>query len=352
MMLLKWLHRWLGICLCLFILNISITGTLLIWKKEYLWLSLTEARASLQVDIQSLAQTIETITEKYTPNELLLLQIHSEGLALHKAYIDQGSRAWHNQAGEIIQQWQGNERFEDWLVDLHHRFLLGNVPGLHIAGFSAILLIPMLAIGMIIWWPRRRSLSSGLLPSSVTKISKNELLKSHGNLGVLSLLPILIVTLSGIILTYPDQARQWLLEPSLSDDNYQISEGPLDSRNGKHEVAWLTVLQRALDQYPDAKIRWISPETDFTPYRIVGLHQPESWNKTGRTSIYIDAQEGYMDVNIDNLKRHAAERLFDLSYPIHTAKFGLWYRILLTLVGICLSLVALLGLVSFFKKPR
>lgn len=349
---LKWLHRWLGLAICVFILNISLTGSLLVWKKEYLWLSLPDARDTIQRDVVSLAQTIEKISASYAENELQLIQIHSENLSLHKAYIDQGKRAWYNQQGEIIDQWTGNGRFEDWLLDLHHRFLLGNDIGLNIAGFSGLFLIPMLLLGILIWWPRRRTLQLGLLPSKLKGIKRGELIRSHSNLGAVFFLPVLIICITGIILTYPNQSREWLLDPFLSEENYIISEGPVDSINGNAFTSWQQVLQRALAQYPNAIIRWVSPETSFTPYRIVGLQQTSSWNRSGKTTIYIDAKEGYMDVNIDNSKRAIVEQLYDFSYPLHTAKLDLWYRVLLTLIGLALFLIALFGCISVLRKIR
>jgi len=345
----KWLHRWLGLCLCLTVLSISLSGVLLVWKKEYLWLSLPDARENIIKDTESIAQTIEKISSNYAKNELLLIQIHSENLSLHKAYIDQGKRAWFNQHGEIVDQWSNNGRFEDWLVDLHHRFLLGNV-GLNIAGFTGLLLLPMLLLGLIIWWPHRSSLKLGVLPTKLNDISKGELIMSHSNLGFITFIPILIICITGVILTYPTQSREFLVDPFSETDDYLLSEGPVDSLYGEAVTSWSQVFKRALDQYPDATIRWVTPSSSFTPYRVIGLEQTSGWNRSGKTTIYIDSTEGYMDVNINDLLRPKVERLYDFTYPIHTAKFGLWYRLLLSLIGLSLFIIALFGCKSFFKK--
>ncbi len=346
----KWLHRWLGLALCLSVLSISLTGTLLVWKKEYLWLSMPDARQTVQTDINSLANTLEAISSHYAEHELLLIQIHSEDLSLYKAYLDRGKRAWYNQDGKIIDQWSDNGRFEDWLLDLHHRFLLGNDIGLNIAGFSGLLLIPMLLLGLMIWWPRRRAFKLGLLPSKLKGVPKGELIRSHSNLGLVVSLPVLIICITGIVLTYPDQSREWLVDPFLVDDDYLLSEGPTDSLNGVEFTTWSQVLTRAVQQHPGATIRWVSPESAFSPYRIVGLEQANGWNKAGKTSIYIDVERGFMDINIDDLKRPKLERIYDFLYPLHTAKLGLWYRLLLSIVGLTLFIITLFGVISFFKK--
>ena len=215
---------------------------------------------------------------------------------------------------------------------------------------SGLFLVVMLLLGILIWWPRRGTLKLGLLPSKFTGIKRGELIRSHGNIGAITFLPIMVICITGIILTYPKQSREWLLDPFLSDDNYLLSEGPIDSINGSEFTSWSQVLQRAQQQYPSSIIRWVTPESSYTPYRIVGLQQTNGWNRSGKTTIYIDAKAGYMDVNIDNLKKPLIERLYDFTYPLHTAKLDLWYRLLLSLIGLSLFVIALFGCISFFKK--
>ncbi|PWQ93508.1 PepSY-associated TM helix domain-containing protein [Leucothrix arctica] len=350
MKILKLIHRWLGLILCLTLLSMSLSGTLLIWKKEYLWLSMQQARAPLQADTASLALAIDKISSHYAANELLLIQIHHEGLALHKVVLDQSKRALYSQHGELIEQWSDNGRVEDWLLDLHHRFLLGNTIGLNIAGFSGLFLVLAMAIGLIIWWPRRRALKLGIFPSKLRGIRKGELIRSHSNLGFMSFIPILLICTTGTFLTYPDQSKELLVEPYISEGDYLLSDGPLDTLTGKEFISWSQVVTRALSQHPNATVRWVSPESETSPYRIIGLQQANGWNSSGQTTVYIDARSGGMELNMDDTKRPSIERLYDFAYPLHTAKLGLWYRILLTIFGFSLFTLGLLGLMSYVKK--
>ena len=344
---LGWLHRWLGFALCFTILSISLSGVLLVFKKEYLWLSMPDARQELKLSLPDIAQTIETITAQYDENEIALIQTHSEDLALYKVYSGESDRAWYNQQGEQIDQWQNNGRLEDWLLDLHHRFLLGNDIGLNIAGFSGLFLVLVALLGFITWWPRRRTLKLGVIPK---QIKKGTLRVSHGNLGAINFLAILLIAISGIILTYPNESRDWLLTPFLEDEDYLLSEGPRDTLIGKEHISWQRVLERALAQYPGASVRWVTPESFFSAYRVVGLQQTDGWNFSGKTVIYVDVLEGYMDVNIDAIKRPKIERLYDFLYPLHTAKLGLWYRLLLCLAGLALFFSTLFGMIAFIKN--
>jgi len=106
----------------LILLSISITGVILIWKKEYLWLSVDGARQT--VDPKLLPEAIDNIESSYASGEVAFIQLYSEDLSIHKVSLSERRYAWHNQRGDKVQVWSGNQRWEDFFLDLHHRFLM------------------------------------------------------------------------------------------------------------------------------------------------------------------------------------------------------------------------------------
>ena len=65
-----------------------------------------------------------------------------------------------------------------------------------------------------------------------------------------------------------------------------------------------------------------------------------------------DIEEAIEIIIIDELKQAIAKRVFGFSYPLHTAKLGMFYRLLVTLVGIAFALMSIFGLVSYLKRNR
>jgi uncharacterized iron-regulated membrane protein len=59
----KFFHRYLGLSLCIIMLSISLTGVILVWKKEILWFSLDGAAE--RVDTNLLAGAISKILASY-----------------------------------------------------------------------------------------------------------------------------------------------------------------------------------------------------------------------------------------------------------------------------------------------
>ena len=82
--------------LALLILLSSITGTLLVWKQEYLWLTIPEARADFNSTPEALSRIVARIESQIDPDEILQIQFATSSFALTKvtmldtryAYVD------------------------------------------------------------------------------------------------------------------------------------------------------------------------------------------------------------------------------------------------------------------------
>ena len=344
----KLLHRWTGLLISVAIIIMSFSGVLLVWKKEYLWLTIPQARDVVVRDNTLIAETLNTIDQSYAENEVRFVQLYSERLAIHKVFLKNKHYAWHDQNGVKIQQWTNNERWEDWLLDLHHRFLLGNTIGLNIAGFSGLLMIPLIFVGIFIWWPRRRTFKLGVWPKN---LQRGVLQRSHGNIGAASALLVLLIAITGVILVYPTESRQVLVEPFTGTDRLQ-HEQQLDSIRGIDSRDWLQVLNRVTALYPGSELRWASFPSKDSNSKSIGLQQQADWNTSGQTSISIDNASGEMLSNSNALLRPTAVRLTDFSYPLHTGKLGLWYRILLSIFGVAMMLLTSLGVLSYLRRTR
>ena len=341
------IHRYLGLLLSIIVCVVSLSGTLLLWKKEFLWLDFVDARQS--IDTTALAKAITRIETRYPVNDVVFIQLYSEDLSLHKVYLRNRHYAWHNQQGQQLEVWSGNGRFESWLLDVHHRFLLGNSVGLQIAGFSGLLLMALLVIGLCIWWSRRRTLRLGLLPNSM---KRGVLMRSHGNIGAVFSWPIFMLGLTGVILVYPSQSS-FVLVNAFGDDAPPVKQlESFDVSNGLPD--WQSAITSVYKRFPGAQIRSVSPSTYKQPMASqkaslsIGFQQAGGWHRLGQSSITY-RHNGQLIIK-DELQQPRLKRVFDFSYPLHTAKLGLFYKCCLTLVGLAMLLLSLLGLMSYAKR--
>lgn len=345
--LLRVFHAWCGAALALLVIVCSFSGTLLVWKQDYVRLITPAAQINYEPSIESLAAIADAVEARYDNNLILLIEFPTRDFPLTKVRLDGSRYAYLDTEGELVDEWVQNERWEEWLYDLHHRLLL-DAAGLTIVGISALVLLVVVLAGLLLFWPLRRGFWQGLWPKGS---SRPRLLVSHRNIGVVAALPLLLILLTAALLAFPDQALELLLKP-FRDEDYSLDfSDKLDSITGAESASWAAAMQRAHASFPGSAIRTAQVPNDYSSYRIIGLQQAGDLHPIGLSKVYIDVDGGWMDIRIDAANQHISERLYNTAYPLHTGRFdNVAYRIFQTLAGLLVMCLAALGLLSFIKK--
>lgn len=344
----RFLHAWGGITLALLMLVVSLSGAFLVWKPEYVKLVLPEARQSFEPGPENLALLARQVEAQFEANDIMSFYFPTEDFALARLAVYPDHYYYLDTTGNIVAQWRGNGRFEELIYDFHHRLLLEDT-GLLIVGFGAMAMVILLIAGLIAWWPTRRVWRLGILPRSS---ERTQLLNSHRNLGIVLILPFLLALVTGIILVFPAESEALLLEKARSTQSYSDNMMlGVDDVHGEDSGDWLPALERAAAVFPDSRIRSASFPGTFNAYRVIGLQQPGEWNSLGMNKVYIDAAEGWMDIRIDNQNLPAIEQAYNTAYPLHTGTLGnFWYKCFLTLVGLGVTMLSVLGIFSFIRR--
>ena len=341
------LHAWLGLALSLLILLASITGSLLIWKEDYVKLVTPAAQVDFEPTPEALAKITSAIESQFVDDYILHIQFATADFPLTRVTLDDTNYAYVDIHGQVVDKWHMNDRPEEWLYDLHHRLLLDNI-GLTIMGVTAAALVILIILGIVAFMPLRRLFRRGILPRSTSRAS---LMISHRNLGIVLTVPLLMMALTGLIQAFPAQMEELLLGDIRSNPTYSDNMVVgLDDISGEETSNWLSVMKRTLAVFPGATIR--SANVPAGPYgeRIIGVQQPGEWNRNGLSLAYFEANLGYMDLRFDTLSVPRKERLYNTAYPFHTGKTGSYlYKLLLTLCGLGASFLSTLAIVSFIK---
>lgn len=325
----------------------SLTGVLLVWKQTYLKLVIPQARVEFVAEPVALARIVESIEAQFDVDEIGLIQLATRDFPLTKVTLSDTRYAYVDVDGNIVAEWFMNERWEEWLYDLHHRLLLGN-RGLTIVGFVALAMTLLVLAGLVSYWPMRRGLLLGFRPKGGDRA---HLLVTHRNLGVFEALPFLLTLTTGAVLAFPFQTEAWLLDPVRRTQEYSdsLSEN-LDDISGAGAGEWFAAMTRALATFPAGEVRSVTVANRASPYRIIGVKQPDEWHPDGMSRVYIEAASGYMDVRFDAVSLPGVERAYHAVYPLHTGKLeSLPYRLFLTVSGLVVATLATLGLVCFIR---
>lgn len=340
-------HAWAGALLASLIIIASVTGVLLVWKPDYVRLTTPASHVDFQPTPENLAALATTVESRYDSNEIVLIEFPTRQFPLTKVRLADTRYAYLDINGDLVEEWTQNERWEEWLYDLHHRLLMGDI-GLTIVGSLAMAYVVLLVAGLISFWPLRRGIKLGFLPQGLTRA---HLIISHRNLGLLAVLPLLLVLITAIVLAFPGEAEELLLQPFRGDEYSLDFAENLDTISGGNSGDWLPALERASAAFPSSEIRTAQVPNSYSPYRIIGLQQPGDLHPLGLSRVYIEAEGGWMDIRIDPKAQHVSERIYNLAFPLHTGRFdNLAYKIYLTLSGLLIIIVASLGLFSFFKS--
>ena len=214
--LIRTLHAWAGMTLALLLLLSSVTGTLLIWKEDYVKLVTPAAQVDFTPSPAALARIAEAVEAGFENNDILNIQFATAEFPLTKVTLYDTNYAYLDIQGNVVDEWHMNERFEEWLYDLHHRLLLDDL-GLTITGLAAMALIILVLLGVISFVPLRRQFARGIVPKSV---KRSELVTSHRNLGILIAWPLLLTLITGVILAFPYEAEELLLDEHRRSEEY------------------------------------------------------------------------------------------------------------------------------------
>lgn len=333
-------HAFAGATLSLVIVLIAFTGSLLVFKDDYIRAVVPEARAEADLSLAALTEITQGLEDSVGTDRLRALVYATPDFGLHKAYLTEHRFVYVDGAGNILGEWGVEERFEDWLFDLHHRLLVGDT-GVWIAGLSGLAACVLVITGLISVWPMRRGIRRGI---KITATSRGQLLSVHRNLGVWIALPIFVLMLSGAALSFPDTSKA--LMDRLGAPNTQapvaVGEGDLD---------WSAALRGSAEIFPEGALRVaIWPRQPGGPV-VLRLRQPDEWHPNGRSVVTIDPATSEAVRHFDATRAGAGREAYNALYPIHASHIGgRLYDFLVFFTGLALTGLGVFGFWAFVRR--
>jgi uncharacterized iron-regulated membrane protein len=344
------IHAWAGAALSLLVVLVATTGALLVWKDDFLRLTIPAARVAFDPAPEALARIAEAAEAAFGVEAIAGVAFATEDLGLSTVTLLDQSMAYLDVDGNVVDAWTVGGRPEDWLFDLHHRLLLGTA-GLWTVGFAGLAVVALVIAGLLAWIPARRAFRLG---PWLRGTGRAELLLSHRNIGVVAAPFVAIAALTGAGLAFPDTTYELAFTRLRHDDSYGAAffEG-LDEATGPEVAGWEPALARAAASFPGAVIRGAAWPAASQGYRVIRLQRPGAWSRTGDSLVSIDGRSGAMDQRIDAAALPLEERLFNTLYPVHTAGLGsALYKVSVFLTGAALAALGLLGFWAFLRRLR
>ncbi len=201
-------HLWSGLAVGLYVLVISLTGSVLVYRNE-LYTAFSPRTVIVQGVGNPLAedQLRSAARRVYSGYEIANVQAGETPNHAVEITLTRGEqtrrRLFHPYTGDDLgDPLPAGFRMTAWLLDLHDNLLSGPT-GRKVNGIGALFLLLLCTTGAVIWWPGvktwRRSLNVDLRPQS-----KRLIWSLHSALGFWSFIFLVMWGLTGTYLAFPE----------------------------------------------------------------------------------------------------------------------------------------------------
>ncbi len=349
MRLVRLAHRWTGGLIGLLLFVLGLTGTVLVFKDDWLRLAVPHAADARIADPAVIGTTLSQVFgASDRPRSVILA---TDRLGVHRLnYKDKARGAYADQSGAVVARWDSLwDRPELWLFDLHHYLLVGDV-GKTIAGVGGLAGLGFVITGVLLWWPTRRTFVFAILPRAWTRAG---IVKHHRDMGVWSapLLAVVLLTGTTMALSPLSDALAAALSPGAA---LEAARKPPEHEGGAlaDDLDWSAMTASALALFPDAEPRIVSLPSKPGGLISLRMRRASEWLPNGRTQVWFDPADGRVVASRDALALPLGLRVTNAEYPIHAAKVGgLAYRLAIALAGLALTLLGCLTVVTFWSNP-
>ncbi len=368
----KWiskLHLWLGLTVGFFVLVISITGALYVFKdeiqnvirKDYIHHNEQNISQKKILPLRILEQKVSAQTKEKYP-------LHWAEIPLDKSksykfyYYERNPNAWNYFdeyviyktayvnpfTGKVLALEDEKNGFFNIVKFIHWSFLLKSDWGTYILGIPVLIFLIMLISGIILWWPKNKKARKQRFWFQWKNIKswRRKNYDLHSILGFYSSIFALILTLTGLFYAFFFvQAALYVLfsggETVYPDFSHIKTKAPIEMRNAG---TLDKMAQKVEELYPDASAYSLDfghehlDDHEHPNYEVYVKQLDYSYHINHQ--IIFDENSGEVLMNRPHQKKNFGEKFVAANYDIHVgAILGIWGKILAFIVSlICASL--------------
>lgn len=322
------LHRWLGLWLGIYLLLVSLSGALLLYKNPLLRIQYPELREiELVTDIRIWGPLVNQLQADPRFRYIKLPEAEAPWL---EAVTHSDDRHYYDHQANLRLIRAAHSDLIGWLYDFHLHLLAGK-DGRLVMGYLGLGVLVMFVAGLVQWWPRHFRRQLWRLPSP--KADLRTLRQWHTSIASLSSPLQLLALLTALALIFSAQVRpllSWLLnDPPTVAQSVTVTPQPLAVTD------WQAALNSAVDYWPQMEFRLLSlrsNELDAISLRAKSINE---WHPNGRSRLMLEA-DGQRVIAAQLADDFGTgQRFYNLMYPLHMAAVGgESYRLVLLVAGL------------------
>jgi uncharacterized iron-regulated membrane protein len=253
------IHLWVGLVLCLYVLIIGVSGSILVFESEiehavysHLWRSsgVTHTAGAENATFPAVINTLKReypgyqITAAYMPDKA------GDNFEVFAHKNEQFRYVFLNEkTGQVVGDIDPDHSWLLWIIDLHFRLSAGRI-GSILNGIGAVCLLLLCFTGAIVWWSGWKHWTRGL-KVSVHKSWKRINFDLHSSVGSWTLLILSMWAFSGVYFVWPKPIESFVNRfSSVASANPPRFVVP--SRSDKPWVDLSAMIQQAERSSPNA----------------------------------------------------------------------------------------------------
>jgi len=346
---------WIGIVVGVFFSLSGLSGSALVFDDELdayfnsnLWY-VSPHSGPIRLD-----EATDKIQAEFPNYNLLLARLPRES--------NRSIEYWMESKGEMqlvyIDPWRLNilgERAEHagflgFFHDLHVHFLGGD-DGLFVNGLMGLVLLLTVLTGLWLAWPGWRKLIKALrIPRKKSRVTRWFAL--HRSVGLISLVLLFIIALTGAALVFHKQANALLVAlfggPGLPNLSQIVLAEPLSAQKLPSEL-----LQTAESAVPGADATWIQFASQPSLPFMVRFRHSDNSHPNGTSYVALDAVSGKILMNHSANDSGTGQKIADLKYPLHIGvALGMPGRIAIFVAGFIPTLLFVTGVYTWWYRRK
>ena len=355
------LHLWVGLVLCLPLVMLGLTGSILVYEDELRGL-IAAPRPAAAAGTPRAIDEIVAAARSAGPAGYAGLSYaapnKSDGLAavrLAPSGRSAGAGRLRIDVDPVSLDTFSNPEtgFFRQVFFLHSTLLLRNREGRQLVGWFGGAMLVMGFSGLVNWWPRRGGWRAGF---AVARGASGFRLHRdlHGAAGIWGLVVLLIVSFGGVYLAFPESVRA-ALDPVLPARDLRAAANAVrvEPMNGAEPLGIDAAVTLARRDFPDAALRLVFlPAKPDQPYRV-GLIPAGGDRRSPLITVLVDPWSRRVVEVLDPRRFSPGETVLAWQHALHAGQgLGPVWKLLVFLSGFLPLLFAVTGLAMWLLKGR
>lgn len=347
---LKTLHHWFGVVFAAFFFVVSLSGSWLVLDKYVISPEMPEAFQGQIEDLTRVREIafIDEILQRYPIDNLSRIEFPVRERAVFDLTLRDGQSAYLGPKTLELIDVPAPGAITQFMTRLHKNLLNPWSIGHEIVIWTGLIAIFLSVLGLIIFVPVRRSFRKNrvLLPRELTF---KDVRRTHLSSGLVFSAFIIFFGVTGWIIGEPEDAKAIL--SASNNTSIQFSErsailAPSEKVSG--------IVGEALSSFPNQRLAVIDfAKEEQKQVLYLFTKTPNDFSLSGNRQIKIELQSGGTRIISLGDGKSLASQTLDNVYSLHTGDGrSLLYKLMISILGVAVSIVSLMGLLSYALKWR